>query len=242
MSSTAETLHLNLGAAAVEEPALDYAGMVRGASCEFASLAKAEISKLVRQLFFPASGKAPKQVVFSAVDAETDVAGICLQVVETLAACVTASVAVVEANAFSRDVGQFAEEEQEHRGNPWARLGRLRGASNQLSQNLWSVPGPIFWSGPDSVGSPPWVRERLSELRLDFDYTVLFGPPAGLYSGACLLGQASDGLVLVVEANLTRRATAIKTKEMLQAANVRVLGSILSGRIFPIPEQIYKRI
>ncbi len=240
MSSTAETLHANIEIVPAEPD--QKTARSRIAACEFARYEEAEVCKLVRQVFFPLTGRVPKQVIFSAVDEDTDVSGICLQVAETLSACVTASVAVVEADAFSRDVGRFTEEERENRSSNWARLGALRGASHQLSLNLWSVPGPVFWSGLEAVGSPPWVRDRLSQLRLDFDYTLVFGPPAGLYSGTCLLGQASDGLVLVIEANLTRRATALKAKETLQAANVRVLGSILSGRTFPIPGRIYKRI
>jgi Mrp family chromosome partitioning ATPase len=48
--------------------------------------------------------------------------------------------------------------------------------------------------------------------------------------------------VLVIEANYTRRSSAQKAKELLHAANVRVLGTILSGRTFPIPDGIYRRL
>lgn len=242
MSSIAESLHTHNGVDCRPEIEESRVRDSWTKAWEFARLGEAEICKLVRQLFFPATGKAPKQVVFSAVEEETDVGGICLQVAEALAACVNASVAVIEANAFSRDVGRAPEHEKEDNGSHWARMEWMRANSNQLGLNFWLVPGPVFWSGPETVGSPPWVRDRLSELRLDFDYTLVHAPAAGLYSGTGLLGQASDGLVLVIEANRTRRVSALKTKENLQAANVRVLGTVLSGRTFPIPEQIYKRI
>jgi Mrp family chromosome partitioning ATPase len=49
-------------------------------------------------------------------------------------------------------------------------------------------------------------------------------------------------MVLVVQANSTRRVTAQKVKEKLQAANARLLGTVLSERTFPIPETIYKKL
>jgi len=90
--------------------------------------------------------------------------------------------------------------------------------------------------------SGSWLRERLNELRRTFDYTILYGPPASLGSEAALLASLCDGMVLVVQANSTRRVTAQKVKEKLQAANARLLGTVLSERTFPIPETIYKKL
>ncbi len=81
-----------------------------------------------------------------------------------------------------------------------------------------------------------------AELRLEFDYTVLHGPPAGLCSDAALLGYLSDGVILVLQANSTRRAAAQRAVQTLQATNARLLGSVLNGRTFPIPEGIYRRL
>ncbi len=40
----------------------------------------------------------------------------------------------------------------------------------------------------------------------------------------------------------TRRVVARKIKEMLEAAQARILGTVLSDRVFPIPERIYRRL
>jgi len=56
------------------------------------------------------------------------------------------------------------------------------------------------------------------------------------------MAQIADGVVLVVSAERTRRAAACKIKEMLEAAQVRLLGAVLSDREFPIPERIYRRL
>jgi len=61
-------------------------------------------------------------------------------------------------------------------------------------------------------------------------------------SEAALLATLSDGMVLVVEANSTRRVAAQKVTEKLHAANARLLGAVLSGRTFPIPDVIYRNL
>ena len=86
------------------------------------------------------------------------------------------------------------------------------------------------------------MERRLSDFRLDFDYTVLHAPPAALYSETAIMGRLNDGVALVIEAHRTRRVTAQKAKQVLQAANVKVLGTVLSERTFPIPEAIYRHL
>ncbi len=55
-------------------------------------------------------------------------------------------------------------------------------------------------------------------------------------------GYLSDGVILVLQANSTRRAAAQRAVQTLQATNARLLGSVLNGRTFPIPEGIYRRL
>jgi Mrp family chromosome partitioning ATPase len=56
------------------------------------------------------------------------------------------------------------------------------------------------------------------------------------------MAQFADGIILVLSAHRTRRAMARKIKETLEAAQVRILGTVLSDRVFPIPERIYRRL
>lgn len=241
MSTRVEVLHIPMTRDAAEETAAVRVAAETDARRESAldAFSAEQVAHLVHQVFFPASGKSRRQIVFSAVDEAVDVGGICMLVAEALSARVSERVAIIEAHAWSRDAGIHPER---RRAPERVGIAPIRAASNQLSGNLWSVSGPVFWGGDAHAGSPAWVRERLGELRTEFDYTVLHAPAAGVYSGTSLLGQASDGLVLVIEANYTRRSSAQKAKELLHGANVRVLGTILSGRTFPIPDGIYKRL
>jgi len=49
-------------------------------------------------------------------------------------------------------------------------------------------------------------------------------------------------VVLVLEANATRRVAALSAKEALEAAGVRLLGTVLNDRTFPIPEKLYRKL
>jgi Mrp family chromosome partitioning ATPase len=69
---------------------------------------------------------------------------------------------------------------------------------------------------------------------------VLIDAPGTIVCGdAAILGQVADAAVLVIEANSTRRLSARKAKEALDAAGVRLLGTVLHNRSFPIPETLY---
>jgi Mrp family chromosome partitioning ATPase len=98
-----------------------------------------------------------------------------------------------------------------------------------------------FFSGPADRLTVE-LRARLSQLRRDFDYALIHAPAAGSFSEATILGQLTDGVVVVLGAHTTRRLTARKTKERLLAANVRVIGSVLADRSFPIPDVLYHRL
>ena len=198
-----------------------------------------QIRSLVRQVFLPGWPKPARQVVFCAVE-DGDVAGICLRVSQTLAAQIPGNVALVETHLPS-------PESLDAYGTPSpafrpAGFRPLRHSARRISSHLWQVPREMFLGENEAGLSVEWLPGRLRELRLEFDYTVLHGPPAGMCSDAALLGYLSDGVILVLQANSTRRAAAQRAVQTLQATNARLLGSVLNGRTFPIPEGIYRRL
>jgi len=111
--------------------------------------------------------------------------------------------------------------------------------SVRITDNLWL-------SSSDSVGtngqapSMSQIRSWIKDLRGEFEYVLINAPPIGLFGDAALLGQTADGVVLVLEANSTRRLAALKAKQVLDAAKVRLLGIVLNNRTFPIPEKVYR--
>ena len=202
--------------------------------------AEEQIRWLVRQVFFSPQPDAPRQVVFSAVQ-HTDVGAICLRVAQILSDQVSGSTCVVEADVHARGFESVLLNNGRPRGAGQKTFPPMRNSSQKISDQLWLVPLKTFLGDQQNDLSSPWLRERLAELRLEFDYTVIQAPAAG-HSEAALLGQLSDGMILVLQANSTRRAAAKKVKQMLQATNVRLLGAVLSERTFPIPQKLYRKL
>jgi len=111
-----------------------------------------------------------------------------------------------------------------------------------MAGNLWRVPKSGLGERDKDSGTGLHWLSCLEELRNEFEYVVIHGPTAGISSEAALLGQLTDGIILVLGAHSTRKATALKIKEALEAAQSRILGTVLSARTFPIPERIYRRL
>jgi Mrp family chromosome partitioning ATPase len=59
---------------------------------------------------------------------------------------------------------------------------------------------------------------------------------------AQLLGLVAEVAILLIKADSTRRLTACKAKESLDAAGVRLLGTMLNNRSFPIPDRLYRKL
>jgi len=86
------------------------------------------------------------------------------------------------------------------------------------------------------------MKARIAELRKEFDYVLIDAPPLNSYSDGLVLAHLSDGVVMVLEANATRREAALRVAEDLRAKQVRVLGAVLNKRTFPIPDSLYHRV
>ena len=79
-------------------------------------------------------------------------------------------------------------------------------------------------------------------MRREFEFSIVEAPPAGESNQALAMAQFADGIILVLSAHRTRRITACKTVEMLEAAKAHILGTVLADRIFPVPDRIYRRL
>jgi hypothetical protein len=203
------------------------------------SFAQEQLRRLVRQVFFPGWPRPSRHVAFVAVDEHIDANAICRQVGHLLSSEIQANTCVIEAGRspfadhVSREVsGKIALEPGD----------TFRKKARRISSRLWILPQQTFLEGCGSGLSALWLESRLQKLHADFDFTLLHLPDADRCSEALLLGHLTDGVVLVLEANFTRRAKALRIKQMFQAANVRILGTVLNGRRFPIPEGIYHRL
>ena len=200
------------------------------------SFAQQQIRGLVRQVFFSNAARPVRQVVCSALESETDMRGLCRSVGEALALQTTATVAVV--GGYPRLLQADAREDPAGRSLSDAGMP-LRHISARVRGNLWLVPDAENGGDPVTAAS---LHSYLGEVGRQFEYSIVQAPCAGEADGAAAMGQFADGIILVLSAHHTRRAAARKIKAALEAAQVRILGAVLSDRMFPIPEAIYRRL
>jgi hypothetical protein len=108
----------------------------------------------------------------------------------------------------------------------------------QAGEHLWRIH---VGNDPGSARVEQW-QSRIGWLRREFRYAVIHSPPVLVASEAVVLGRLCDGLLVVLEAHRTRRLAALRARTVLESSGVRLLGTVLSERTFPIPEAIYRRI
>jgi Mrp family chromosome partitioning ATPase len=208
------------------------------------ALAREEEIKLVQRIFPGTDEDSPRIALFAALDGEVGCASICARAAETLAARAEGPVCAVDANFQSPSLHKYFGVENE-RGLVEATL-----ESGPIQNFAQQIPVPDLWLMPSGKAAAELrfpeiadgLRVRMAELRSTFRYVVIHSGPLRLETSAMLLSRWTDGVVLVLEANSTRRDTARRTTENLVAAGVSVLGIVLNNRTFPIPEAIYRRI
>lgn len=203
-----------------------------------------EEARLVERVFVLPGQQAPRVVVFCGVEFLAGTTGICARAAQHLAEQTRLPVCLVDADLRSPSLHDYFG------------VDNLSGITRALSQ-----PEPVrkFMHSLDAAGLSllpagplaedtlnPWKSERwlsrLHELRREFHYVLILAPPAVQSGDTALLGQETDGVILILESNQTRREIARIAAQNLCAANVKVLGAVLNNRTFPIPDSIYRNL
>jgi hypothetical protein len=212
---------------------------VNGSNGSMDARARAEIQRLVHTLFLSDGTSAPHQVLFCGVDEGEASGQLCVGSGEVLASELPLPVCVVDAKVRAPSLHRFFHSDglSTSRGKG---SGRVR--ARQMGNNLWFLAlGGLLLDGDLACGAEQ-LRSSLREVRKEFAYVLIDAEPVGQQADAAALGQATDGVVLVLEANATRRAAALSAKEAIEAAGVRLLGTVLNNRTFPIPEKLYRKL
>lgn len=197
-----------------------------------------EFITLAQTIFLSGNANTPHHVVLCGVDGENGSSEICIHLGRALAKSSARPVCLIDANL------QFA------------RLENVLVAGRQIplpdmDEDLCRSVEPDLWIA--ELGTPgkqkdavlpavQQITERLTALRTRFDFILMDAPGVNAGGDASVLSQLADGAILVIEANSTRKASALKAKQSLETANARILGSVLNNRTFPIPERLYWKL
>lgn len=88
--------------------------------------------------------------------------------------------------------------------------------------------GPIPPNPTELLGSKRF-SEFLAGIRREFDYVLLDAPPAGLVSDPSILASQGDGVLLVLDAQKTRKAALRQSRRSLEAVGANVFGTVMSN-------------
>jgi protein-tyrosine kinase len=208
-------------------------------------ITREETLRLVQSLFLSRREGSSKAVVFASIDSGNGCSRICGQVAEALAGQKRGSVCLVDANLRSPVLPHlFGVSNHYGLTDSLSNKGSIRDFVKSIgtSNNLWLLSCGSLASNSSGLLNSETMRARVAELRQQFDYVLIDSPPLNSYADGVAIGQLADGVVLVLEANATRREAAVKITENLRAAHIPILGAVLNKRTFPIPKFLYNML
>jgi Mrp family chromosome partitioning ATPase len=213
-----------------------------GAPSHAADLGDEEVTKLVQRVFIFSNSHAPHVVVFLSADQCNGSGEICFRAGEILAGQRSGSVCLVDANRHAPYLHQVSGvAKSPGLADAITHPGPIKDFGVRVG-NLWIMPPGSTHAAAQGLFASGPLRLRVGELRKEFDYVLIDAPPVSSCGDAVLLGQLADGVILVVEANSTRRETAWLAKAAFEEAKIKLLGGVLNNRTFPIPEALYRKL
>ena len=158
---------------------------------------------------------------------------------------VVANLAVVEAQAGQRVILVDADLRRP-RQHEFFGLTNSTGLTSMLADTSGlqnpplqetEIPGlRVLTSGPQ----PPAPAELLASQRMaaalnalaeQADLIVFDAPPVVAVTDAAILATQVDGVMLVINANRTRREHATRARQVLEKVNAKIIGSVLNNAV-----------
>jgi Mrp family chromosome partitioning ATPase len=214
-------------------------GGVRSHSKE--QISQEETFKLVQNVFLLQGEVTPRVVVFAGIDSGNGCSEVCADAARKLASQKVGSVCLVDANLRAPSLPDYFGVSN-HFGltDALSRQGEIRDFTKVIGPNNLSLLScGSLANQSQGLLTSEIMKIRISELRKEFDFVLIDSPPLNKYSDGVTLGQLADGLVLILEANVTRREAASKITDNLRASQIKVLGAVLNKRTYPIPRALY---
>ena len=84
------------------------------------------------------------------------------------------------------------------------------------------VPDPIRLLNSDLFGT------FMEQIKEKFDYVIVDTPPLGLVVDAVIIGQHTDGPIVVIEQGVIKRKILQDVVKQLRTGNVQILGAVLN--------------
>lgn len=201
---------------------------------------RSELSKLILATFLSTSSSI-KTAMFTGVEAGDGAKWIAACTADVLSQSTCHRVCLLDADLSLPTLHRyFSVANETGLAAVLERVCSIPRATKCVGENLWLLPAgmkPLNWQRIAAM-----FQESIVELRGSFDYLVICGPDSGHHADLAVVGAATEGAVLVLDAQSTRRVAAQQAKLALQAAKIRILGSVFNNQNFPVPEFLSSRL
>jgi len=197
-----------------------------------------EMLHLAQTSFLSNTGRVPRLVVFCGVEEENGSGSVCVGAARAIALLGDKSVCVVDGNVRTSHLSHVfgVDSAIPFPGKP----ASFREQCLLIARNLYFATTDMLFDSRGALLPIPDLKLRLKQLQDTFDYVLIDAPGSSVCGDATALGQLTDAVILVIEANRTRRMTARRAKETLEAAGVRLLGTVLRNQSSPLPGRLLK--
>lgn len=118
-------------------------------------------------------------------------------------------------------------------------LARDRTGIPQMQGEVWCFQRRQLATYLNANIGPELLQLRLSHLRSSYDFVLINAPEPKESYGAAIASQ-SDGVLLIVEAGRVSRTILNQAKQTLDRVNANLIGTVLTNRVLPIPERIFR--
>jgi capsular exopolysaccharide synthesis family protein len=113
----------------------------------------------------------------------------------------------------------------------------LQEVANEPVPGLSVVPGGPIPPNPTELLGTQRFTDFLASMRQQFDYVLIDAPPVGLVSDSAIVATQGDGLLLVLDAQNTRKRSVRRALRNLEAVGANVLGAVMNN--MEVPKSVY---
>lgn len=110
-----------------------------------------------------------------------------------------------------------------------AREGEVEDYWHEPLGNLKVVTAGSVPPNPAELLGSERFSTLLGRLREDFDYVILDAPPVQLVSDPAIIASQGDGVLLVLDAQNTRKMSMRRSIRSLEAVGANVLGTVMNN-------------
>ena len=202
-----------------------------------------EYQKIKNNLFLANTSINIQSIMFASSNRREGASTVAINFAITLAATENAKVLLVDANLRFPHLHSFFSLPKN--GGLAEVLSGMKAWENVIHSckipNLSIITSGRVSGNHISLFESSLLKDTVQELREKFDYILFDTCAINAYPDPVLLGSKMDGLILVVQADRTRKEIIQRATEVLYGS-VRILGVVLNRRHYHIPDIIYKKL